>query len=167
MQTLAAPLRVIALSLIASAAHAAEQPQFLFAQLKNKLPATDTARLVVASDLPHRAPAYSTWTAAVGCIVYVDAQVARRLPSDSLAVILGHELAHCALGHHALLESAADADLQRVRWECEYAADKLGLRIASAAGFKAAARFAAMMHSFPGDERHPSGEARVRAVRDD
>ena len=97
---------------------------------------------------------------------------------DELAVVLGHELAHTILGHHAahgeegLLEGLGIKP--SAKWKREEAADRLGLRLVAAAGYDLDAaipfwrRYLSKYDWFPQIFRsHPSLGARERIAAEE
>jgi predicted Zn-dependent protease len=145
-------------------AMAADNPKFMFAKLKTRAQIAK-ASLVIDKVLPSEALAFSASNGATGCTVYLDTDLVRALPSDALAIVMSHELAHCSLGHHELIRKAVDAELVHALWEAEYEADAYGLQVAKRAGFNSREAFTELMRYFPADGvRHPTGHARVRAI---
>jgi hypothetical protein len=97
---------------------------------------------------------------------------------DELAVVLGHELSHVILGHPATRDEdgilASLGIKANAIWRREEQADRLGLRLMSAAGYRLSAaipfwrRYLRRYDWFPQIFRsHPSLTARERIVREE
>lgn len=164
MKTFVATLVSLVVLLCSTTALSAENPRFLFSRIKNKSLETEQAHLVVDSELPSNSLFFSSDTEEEGCTVYLHSQLVKKLPTGHLAVIMGHELAHCVLGHHRQLREAPEADLLRLLWEFEYEADELGLKLARLPGVKPRTAFKQLMAILPAGPKHPSGEARIQAI---
>ena len=99
------------------------------------------------------------------CIVQIHPIVLAEGNPQELAALVGHEMAHCALKHHRQLSEANDSILQALAWRFEYEADDLGLKLALSAGFDARELYEAFLLRVPSDFAHPTGAARVAALR--
>ena len=144
----------------------AENPNFLFSRIKAQTQHARKAKLVIGSELPSASWVFSSMTPEEGCTVYLHSQLAKRVSSDHLAVLMAHEIAHCELAHHQQFREASDAELQHKQWEFEYEADALGLKLVRRMDFDARIVFAQVVSIFPDDPAHPSGKARVKAAND-
>ena len=103
--------------------------------------------------LPHfalrQAHAINAWRA--GGQITVTSGAAEALTGDEFALLAGHEIAHWLLGHRT---SSPEAEL---------AADRLGAKLACAAGFDLAAGVKLFTH-LNKDHAHPSAALRTAAL---
>lgn len=153
-------LLLIVILAASSVASAADHPQITFKKIKALTTHARAARLIVDSTLPSDLRVFSSNDHAEGCIVFIHSDLARGLRSDLLAVLMAHELAHCELDHHA---QARDPALDR-RWELEYEADALIVRLTRRLQIDARTAFLQLMAMFPDGPDHPPGRARVQAL---
>lgn len=148
-----------------SIATAAENPRHLFARIKARTQHIDKVALVIASELPNDSMVFSAMTPEEGCTVYLSSQLVMNASTPELAVLMGHELAHCELDHHRLFREATEVELLRKQWEFEYEADHLGLKLVHRVVPGTRNAFEEIMSTLPRGARHPSGRDRLKAVR--
>jgi hypothetical protein len=156
--------RSLLLVLLATTAHAADNAPFLFGLIKKRAQLPE-ARLIIDDQLPIESVAFSASTETEGCTLYLHSGFVRAVSSAQLAVIMGHELAHCSLDHHRKIRETPEADVQYRTWEFEYEADALGLKFAGRPDLDTSAAFTQLMSLLPRQSGHPSGQSRVRAQR--
>lgn len=96
------------------------------------------------------------------CIVTISPQFLATLNRDAIAGVFGHELSHCALKHEDPLTSPRAS--ASTAWTQEYAADALGVVLATRAGFNGLAGLSSVVQGSPESITHPSGEARLAAL---
>lgn len=150
---------------LSSPACAAENPQRLFWHIKKEARNLHKAQLIVSSELPSSSPVFSSMTEEEGCTVYVNGELAHAATSSQLAIMLGHELAHCVLGHHALTETLEEPERALKKWEFEYEADAMSLKLTRRLDLDTRAAFIEVLSLLPDDAAHPSGRARIRALQ--
>src|SRR5512138_58828 len=150
---------------LCSIATAAENPRHLFARIKARTQHIDKVALVIASELPNDSLVFSAMTPEEGCTVYFSSQIVMKASTAELAVLMGHELAHCELDHHRQFRETSEAELLRKQWEFEYEADDLGLKLVHRIVPGTRTAFEQILSTLPRGVRHPSGRDRLKAVR--
>lgn len=141
-----------------------DNPQALFSRLKKSVGSVESAKLVVADQLPQDSIFFSTDEG--GGTVYLHTDLVKALNTDQLVVVIAHELSHIALGHHARLRAAPESELAHLQWTFEYDADASGVKAARMPGVDAKSAFAQLMRTFKeASSAHPSGMQRLKAVK--
>jgi hypothetical protein len=137
-----------------------DQAQEIFREVAEVAKLDSPPSLTISAETEkHRFVAESTLKR--GCSVTVSSTFLAANGEDSVAGVLGHELAHCALHHKS---GARLVQLESDTWPNEYAADELGVTFAEKAGFKGRAGLQAVVARSLASLTHPSGLARVAAL---
>lgn len=149
-----------------STVSADNSPQRTFSKIRSQTQNAKTAKLLITSAVPNGSYVTSSDDPAEGCMVYIHSDLPRALRNELLAVLMAHEIAHCELGHHAQAREpvAADKALQH-SWELEYQADAMIVKLTQRLEMDARAAFSELMSIFPDGPGHPSGQARIQALR--
>jgi hypothetical protein len=159
-------LLILAVIGFSSAVSAADNPQLTFAKIKSQTQNARTAKLVITSAILNGSWVASSNDPAEGCVVYIHSDLRRAFRDDLLAVLMAHEIAHCELDHHAQARRAMSADeALHQSWELEYQADAMIVKLTKRLQIDAREAFSELMAIFPDGPDHPTGKARIQALR--
>ena len=163
MQRLLRMVVIAGVALATGPTSASELAQAIFGDLTEQSAELTQAALTVTPRIVPEGIAAST-NKEGRCQVNAHPDFIAHAYAEEIALVFGHELAHCLLRHHQSVEPS-DFPNRVQAWVDEYEADSLGLMLARAAGYSFTKAPLKFLLRDSGDEAHPPGPARLRAIR--